>query len=126
MWNRSAGPPEPPIAAVEELLEPVWPDDIDMPLDLDPRRFPCARDWPMAFDGSAFEPLQESEVANVHAVGRDELMAFFGSMGWIGGLQEAEAERLLDGVRSRLVEDECRLPFTTDVHWARRRVRPLA
>jgi SAM-dependent methyltransferase len=35
MWNRPAGRPEPPITAVENLLEPLWPTDIDMPLDLD-------------------------------------------------------------------------------------------
>jgi len=40
-------------------------------------------------------------------------------MGWIGGLPEDEAQRLLDEVRSRLVHREYRLPFETDVHWAR-------
>src|SRR5690349_5291920 len=28
MWNRPAGTPEPPITAVERLLEPLWPKDI--------------------------------------------------------------------------------------------------
>src|SRR5205823_2176187 len=28
MWNRPAGRPEPPITAVENLLEPVWPKEI--------------------------------------------------------------------------------------------------
>ena len=40
MWNLPTGPIEPPIAAVEQLLEPHWPEDIDMPLDLDPFRLP--------------------------------------------------------------------------------------
>jgi len=40
MWNRPAGRPEPPITAVEDLLEPLWPKDIDMPLDLDPQPIP--------------------------------------------------------------------------------------
>ena len=119
MWNRPNGPPEPPITAVEDLLEPVWPEEIDMPLDLDPRRFPYARDWPKAFEHSPFEPLHESTFANLRTVNRDELVAFFGSMGWIGGLPEDEAQALLDDVRSRLVHDEYRLPFETDVHWTR-------
>jgi SAM-dependent methyltransferase len=119
MWNRPAGRPEPPITAVEKLLEPLWPKDIDMPLDLDPSRFAYARDWPRAFDHSVFEPLQESKFANVRTVGRDDVVAFFGSMGWIGGLPDDEAQALLDEVRSRLVHRRYRLPFETDVHWTR-------
>ncbi|MDQ1466374.1 MAG: hypothetical protein QOH10_789 [Actinomycetota bacterium] len=119
MWNRPAGRPEPPITTVENLLEPLWPKDIDMPLDLDPSRFPYARDWPRAFERSAFEPLQESTFANIRTVGRDEVVAFFGSMGWIGALPEDEVQRVLDEVRSRLVDREYRLPFETDVHWTR-------
>jgi SAM-dependent methyltransferase len=119
MWNRPAGRPEPPITAVENLLEPIWPDELDMPLDLDPSRFPYARDWPRAFEHSAFEPLQKSTFANTQTVGRDELVAFFGSMGWIGALPEDEMQALLDGVRLRLVHLEYRLPFETDAYWTR-------
>jgi hypothetical protein len=119
MWNRPAGRPEPPITAVENFLEPLWPKDIDMPLDLNPSRLPYARDWPRAFEHTVFEPLQESKFANTRTVGQDELVAFFGSMGWIGALLEDEAQRLLDAVRSRLVHRESRLPFETDVHWTR-------
>jgi SAM-dependent methyltransferase len=119
MWNQPTGRPEPPVTAVEQLLEPRWPKDIDMPLDLDPNRFPYARDWPSAFERSPFEPLQEARFANIRTVGRDDLVAFFGSMGWIGGLPEDEALHLLDEVRSRLVDREYRLPFETDVHWTR-------
>jgi SAM-dependent methyltransferase len=119
MWNRPVGPPEPPLTEVEKLLEPLWPKDLGMPLDLDPSRFAYARDWPSAFERSAFEPLQESKFANIRTVGRDDLVAFFGSMGWIGGLPEDEGQTLLDEVRSRLVHREYRLPFETDVHWSR-------
>jgi len=119
MWNRPAGPPEPPIPSVERLLEPLWPNDIAMPLDLDPSRFAYAREWPRAFERSPFEALQESTFANAHVVDRDALVAFFGSMGWIGGLAEDEARRLLDQVRSQLVDREYRLPFETDVRWTR-------
>jgi len=119
MWNRPAGRPEPPITAVENLLEPLWPNDISMPLDLDPRRFAYANEWPSAFEHSPFEPLQELQLANTHAVSRDELVAFFGSMGWIGGLPDDEAQHILSEVRSRLGDSEYRLPFETDVHWTR-------
>jgi SAM-dependent methyltransferase len=119
MWNRPAGQPDPPVTAVENLLEPLWPKDIDMPLDLDPSRFDYARDWPRAFEDSMFEPLQETRFANTYSVNRDELVAFFGSMGWIGGLPDEEAQDLLDEVRSLLVDREYRLPFETDVHWTR-------
>ena len=119
MWNRPAGQPDPPITAVESLLEPLWPRDIDMPLDLDPRRFPYAHEWPRAFEHSPFEPLQESTFANIRSVSRDDLVAFFGSMGWIGALPEDEARGLLDQVRSRLTHPDYRLPFETDVHWTR-------
>jgi SAM-dependent methyltransferase len=119
MWNRPAGRPDPPITAVENLLEPLWPEHIEMPLDLDPSRFPYARDWPRAFEESAFEPLQASTFANTCSVDRDELVAFFGSMGWIGGLPDAEAQDLLEHVSSLLVHREYRLPFETDVRWTR-------
>lgn len=117
MWNRPTGPPEPAITAVEQLLEPDWPEDIEMLLDLNPNRLPHARDWPRAFSKSAFEPLRKSQFANPELVDRDGLVAFFGSMGWIGSLPEEELLALLDEVRSRLTANEYRLPFETHVHW---------
>ena len=116
MWNLPTGPIEPPIAAVEQLLEPHWPEDIDMPLDLDPFRLPHARDWPRAFERSMFEALEETRFANPLAVDRDGLVAFFGSMGWIGGLPDEERLALLSQIKSRLTAREYRLPFETHVH----------
>lgn len=118
MWNRPIGAPDPPITAVEELLAPRWPKDIGMPLDLDPSRFAYARDWPNAFDDSRFGPLHESRLANQQAVDRDMLVAYFGSMGWIGDLPDDEQLPLLDEVRARLDAAEYLLPFETHVHWA--------
>ena len=119
MWNRPAGPTEPPISAVEQLLEPYWPKDIALPLDLDPSRFPHARDWPRAFEHSMFDPLRELRFANPHTVDPDGLMAFFGSMGWIGALPDEERLTLLAEVRSRLTARRYRLPYETHVHWTR-------
>lgn len=119
LWNRPAGSPEPPITAVEQLLAPHWPRDFPLPLDLDPTRAPHARDWPQAFVHSAFEPLQESQWANARTVDRDGLIAFFASMGWIGGLPDDERLTLLREVGSRLTAAEYRLPFETHVHSTR-------
>ena len=104
---------------MEQLLEPYWPKDIDLPLDLDPSRFPYAREWPRAFEHSMFEPLQESRLANPRATDPDGLVAFFGSMGWIGALPDDERLTLLAQVRSRLTASRYRLPFETHVHWTR-------
>jgi SAM-dependent methyltransferase len=119
MWNLPAGPVEPSITAVEAFLEPIWPKDFEMPLDLDPRRLPHARDWPQALADSAFGPLQETQFANPLTVDREGLLAFFGSMGWIGALPADEQRTLLDEVGSRLTADEHRLPFETHVHVTR-------
>jgi len=121
LWNRPSGPIEPSIAEVEQLLEPHWPDEVEMPLDLDPNRFSYARDWQRAFTGSVFEPMQESRYPNPHTVDRDGLVAYFGSMGWIDTLPADERTALLADVRSKLTADEYRLPFETHVHSARLR-----
>ena len=119
LWNRPNGKTEPPITTVERYLEPDWPEGIHMPLDLDPRQFDHARDWPRAFERSTFEPLRHVVIENVRSVDRDELVAFFGSMGWIGGRPVDEVTRVLDEVRARLTSDEYRLPFETHVYWTR-------
>jgi SAM-dependent methyltransferase len=117
MWNRPAGRVEPSIVAVERLLEPLWPDEIDMPLDLDPRRLPHAREWPNALASSAFEPPREVRFPNTQVVDRDGLVAFFGSMGWIGSLPDDDRSHLLDELRSLLTAPEYQMPFETHVYW---------
>jgi SAM-dependent methyltransferase len=119
MWNRPAGPTEPPISGIEQLLEPYWPKEIELPLDLDPTRFAYARDWPDAFGHSMFDPLEDVRFANPHTVDPDGLVAFLGSMGWIAALPDAERRTLLAQVRARLTAGGYRLPFETHVHWTR-------
>ena len=121
VWNRPAGGIEPPITAVERLLEPRWPEDIEMPLDLDARRFPHARDWPNAFASSLFEPLRETTFPNPHVVDRDGLLAYFSSMGWISSLPDDERSNLLDEVRSELKATAYELSFEIHVHSTRLR-----
>jgi hypothetical protein len=111
----------PPIAAVERILEAFWPEEIDMRLDLDPRHFAYARDWPNAFADSAFEPPREMHIPNPPVVDRDGLVAFFGSMGWIGARPDSEREQLLDELRSHLTAAEYGVPFETYVYTSRLR-----
>jgi SAM-dependent methyltransferase len=121
VWNRPAGRIDPPIPAVERILERVWPQDIDMPLDLDARRFPYARDWSDVFADSAFEPPRETLIPNAQVVDRDGLVAFFGSMGWISSLPNNERSELLDQVRSQLTASTYEMPFETYVYATRLR-----
>lgn len=120
MWNLPAGPTEPSIAAVEQLLEPHWPKGWDFPLDLGlSRSGGGSGDWRLAFAGSAFDELQEFRLSNPQMVDPEGLVAFFGSMGWIASLPNEERLPLLDRVRSLLTADEYRVPWETHVSWTR-------
>lgn len=120
VWNRPAGSITPPITAVERLLATLWPEDLDMPLDLDARRFPYARDWPVAFAGSVFEDPREMTFPNLHVVDRGGLVAYFASMGWISSLPDEERKDLLAELRSALAAPTYELPFETYVYMTRR------
>jgi SAM-dependent methyltransferase len=121
MWNVPAGPTEPSIAAVEELLA-EWgpsPDDVSyIPLDLDGPQY-TEGEWRLVFADSPFEPLQEARLPNPQTLDREGLVAFFASMGWLADLPDAKRLPLLDEVRSLLDADEYQRPWETHVHWAR-------
>ena len=118
LWNVPAGPAAPSIAPVEQLLNPIWPTGWD-PLDLgDPFRSASGK-WRIAFTQSAFEELQEARLPNPQTVGREELVAFFDSMGWIATLPDADRLRLLDEIRARLTSDTYVLPWETQVQLTR-------
>jgi SAM-dependent methyltransferase len=121
MWNLPAGPTEPSIAAVEELLHPHIPDGLGYdPLDLSADRYASGR-WRLAFADSPFEELREERLPNPQTVDRDGLVAFFASMGWIGDLPDDVRLPLLDEVRFLLDADEYRRPWETHVCWTRLR-----
>jgi SAM-dependent methyltransferase len=118
LWNVPAGPAEPSIAEVEQLLDPTWPKGWD-PLDLgDPFRS-ASGTWRVAFTQSAFEELEETRLPNPQTVARDGLVAFFDSMGWIAILPEEDRLSLLDQVGSLLTATEYVLPWETRVQVTR-------
>lgn len=123
MWNLPAGPTEPSIAAVEQLLDERGPTKEELgvdPLDLNTTRY-ASGEWRLAFAESPFEELQETRLPNPQTLDRDEVVAFFASMGWIADLPDVDRLPLLDEVRSLLAAGEYRRPWETHVYWTRPR-----
>ena len=119
MWNLPAGPTSPSIAAAEQLLIDRAPASLGYdPVDLNTRRY-ASGEWRAAFDDSPFEELQEARFPNPQTVDREELIAFFESMGWFGDLPESERLPLLEEVRSLLNAPEYRRSWETHVYWTR-------
>jgi SAM-dependent methyltransferase len=122
MWNLPAGPTEPSIEAVGELLHARGPERSEVgydPLDLSSTRFESGA-WRRAFAESPYEELHEARLPNPQLVDREGLVSFFASMGWIGDLPDAERLPLLDAVRSLLEAGEYRRQWETRVYWTRR------
>jgi SAM-dependent methyltransferase len=119
MWNIPAGPTEPSLAGVEELVPDEQELDYD-PMDLNHRRY-ASGEWRHAFEHSAFEELSERRLHNPQTLDRDALVAFLASMGWVADLPDSERLSFLDAVRSRLTAREYRRPWETQLHWTRLR-----
>lgn len=119
-WNVPAGPSVPSIAAVEELLAPHWPDDFELPLDMMNVRW-TPRAWQLPFARSTFDEIQTAALPNPQTVDPAGLMAFFGSMGWVADLPDADRLPLLATMRRQFVAIEYVLPWETRVHWTRLR-----
>ena len=121
MWNLSAGPTEPSIAAVEQFLEERIPNRDELghdPLDLNSSRY-ASGEWRLAFAESPFEEPQEARLPNPQTLDRDGLVAFFASMGWIADFPDVDRLPLLDAVRSLLTAAEYRRPWETHLYWMR-------
>ena len=121
MWNLPAGPTEPSIAAVEQLLAELGPTKEELgvdPLDLNTTRY-ASGEWRLAVAESPFEELQATRLPNSQTLDRDGLVAFFASMGWIADLPDGDRLALLDEVRSLLAADEYRRLWETHVYWTR-------
>ena len=121
LWNLPAGPTEPSIAAVEQLLHRRSPNPAELgydPVDLNTDRY-ASGDWRRPFAGSPFEELQAARLPNPQTVDREGLVSFFASMGWIADLPDSDRLPLLAEVRSLLTATEYRRPWETHVHWTR-------
>jgi SAM-dependent methyltransferase len=119
LWNLPAGPAEPSIAAVEELVHDRAPRDLAYdPIDLNASRY-AAGEWRTAFSDSPFDELEEARLSNPQRIDREGLVAFLASMGWVGDLPDEQRQPLLDRVRSLLEEDEYVRPWETHVCWTR-------
>lgn len=121
MWNLPAGPTDPSIAAVDELVDERGPNKHKLsydPSDLNPSRY-ATGEWRLAFAESPFDDFQEARLPNPQTLDRDELVAFLASMGWISDLPDADRVPLLDEVRSLLGAAEYRRPWETHVYWTR-------
>jgi SAM-dependent methyltransferase len=119
MWNVPAGPTQPPIEALERLVDERAPQDIAYhPCDLNADRF-ASGEWRAPFAGSPFGELREASFANVQALDRDAFVALLASMGWVADLPDDERLPLLDTMRSLLDADEYVRPWETLVYWTR-------
>jgi SAM-dependent methyltransferase len=121
MWNVPAGPTEPSLEAVEQLVRDIGPSEAEIgydPMDLNHRRYRSAV-WRHALAESRFEELRELRLANPQTLDRDALVAFLASMGWVADLPEARRQSLLDAVRPLLTAAEYRRPWETRLFWTR-------
>jgi SAM-dependent methyltransferase len=121
LWNVPAGPTEPAVDHVEDLLRTLAPPDVAYdPVDLNSRRYASGA-WRAAFAGSAFEKLRDAALDNPQTVDRAGLVAFYESMGWFGDLPEHERAQLAERILAMLDAEHYRRSWKTRVHWTRRR-----
>ena len=110
LWNVPAGPWEPSIAPVEEILDRriarLGALSYD-PLDLGGPRRPFSSDFEVV------------HVPNRQKLDRDGLVAFFASMGWIADIPDEERLPLLEDIRALLTADAYERQWTTHVHWTK-------
>jgi ubiquinone/menaquinone biosynthesis C-methylase UbiE len=119
MWNLPAGPTEPSIGAVDQLVRELAPRNLEYnPGDLNSTRY-ASGEWRAALAGSPFEELREARLPNPQTLDRDGFVAFLASMGWIADLPDADRLPLLDTIRALLDADEYRRPWETHVYWTR-------
>jgi SAM-dependent methyltransferase len=119
MWNVPAGPTQPPIEALERLVDDRAPWDLAYdPCDLNADRF-ASGEWRAAFAGSRFDELRDASFANAQTLDRDGFVALLASMGWVADLPDDERLPLLEIIRSLLDADEYVRPWKTVVYWTR-------
>jgi SAM-dependent methyltransferase len=114
LWNRPAGPVDPPIP--EQLREEI---DRHFRRTDHPMHVYESGEWKRAFEGAPFEPLEEARFDNPQRLGPEELVSFIASMSWIATLPPVERERLLADARRLLDASEYVRPWRTEVFGAR-------
>ena len=83
LWNVPGGEDHPDVAAAVDLLTAHAPADVGHePADLNTHRYSSGA-WRRAFAGSPFGPFEEAEFEHPQEIDRDDLLAFFSSMGWL-------------------------------------------
>jgi SAM-dependent methyltransferase len=114
LWNLPASPWHPSTASAEAVLEERMPQVDYIPLDLGG---PSAESgWqPVGADG-LFERFESKAFVNPQTVDREDLVAFYATMGWVADLPDEERLPLLDEVRSRLDADCYRREWETHAH----------
>lgn len=120
MWNVPPGPAMPSITAVEELLAPIWPQELGFPLDMMSRGWTPGA-WQLAHARVTFDAIHEAKLENSQTVDPQGLVAFFGSMGWVAALPDEDRQQLLDMMRSQLTATDYVLPWQTRAQWTRLR-----
>ena len=98
MWNAPAEPFSPSLADVEELLRAHVPEGelgYD-PLDLGGGQKP---------ELAGFGEFEERRLPNRQTLGRDGVVSYYASMGWLADLPGDERLPLLDAIRARLRSD---------------------
>jgi SAM-dependent methyltransferase len=125
LWNLPAGPWDPPIEEVENLLRERAPSNIEGfdPLDLGgPTQ--SSPEWRRPFEDSPFEHLREERLPHSQDLDRNGLVAYFASMGWLASLPDRKRLPLLDEVRSLLGSERYLRLWETHVHWTRLAAQP--
>jgi SAM-dependent methyltransferase len=123
LWNVPAGPMEPPADELDALVaergvsrERLGYD----PLDLNSVKWERG-EWREAFVGSPFEQLRAARFEHRQTLDRQQLVAFIGSMGWVGDLPDEERLPLLERIGSGLNAERYVRPWTTHVCWTQLR-----
>jgi SAM-dependent methyltransferase len=121
MWNVPAGPTEPSVDRVEQVVDRVLAEHglsrqqlgYDA-TDLNTARF-ASDEWRRAFDASPFEEFHEARLPHCQVLDRDGMVAFVASMGWLADLPDEERLPVLDEIRSLFAAPEYRRRWETRV-----------
>jgi hypothetical protein len=108
------------VAIAEELLLNRCPNAGGVgydPLDLGRGARYASDRW--ALTEASFGPLRAERLANPQTLSRDDLVAYYASMGWLADFTDEVRLPLIDAARELLTAPEYRRPWEAHVHWTR-------